>query len=216
VLRPYTLATIQPFSKQFTRDLAGRYQACRQRLPGALAATFDRTCLGYEDSPGTGFETLDDLQVINLEPDTYTGLLEAMSSVITSHAGADLSGRALSPVGEIAMLSARDNDGHPLWTPTAAAGGTVGQLLGRQVIKSFNVGDPDDDIVQSITISDQATLTDVDGTQLNLWQRNMTAVRAECEVGFGFRDEDRFVRLKHSGTLTPPAKKAAAKKVAEA
>ena len=35
----------------------------------------------------------------------------------------------------------------------------------------------------NISISDQATLTDGDQT-INLWQRNMFAVRAEIEVGF--------------------------------
>ena len=35
----------------------------------------------------------------------------------------------------------------------------------------------------SLSVSDQATLTDGD-TTINLWQRNMFAVRAEIEVGF--------------------------------
>ncbi|MCV7064995.1 hypothetical protein H7H51_03430 [Mycolicibacterium farcinogenes] len=39
------------------------------------------------------------------------------------------------------------------------------------------------------------TLTDEDGSTLNLWQRNMFAVRAEVEVGFAVRDRARFVRL---------------------
>ena len=34
-----------------------------------------------------------------------------------------------------------------------------------------------------ITLSDQATLT-IGGEQVNLWERNMFAVRAEIEVGF--------------------------------
>jgi hypothetical protein len=45
-----------------------------------------------------------------------------------------------------------------------------------------------------VSVSDQATLDD-GGTQLNLWQRNMFAVRCEMEVGFRVRDTDRFVRL---------------------
>ena len=47
----------------------------------------------------------------------------------------------------------------------------------------------------SISESDQATLTDSDGTVLNLWQRNMFAIRAEVEIGFAVRDDARFVRL---------------------
>ena len=46
-----------------------------------------------------------------------------------------------------------------------------------------------------LSIADQATITDTDGTQLNLWQRNMFAVRAEFEVGFRVRDLARFAKL---------------------
>lgn len=35
----------------------------------------------------------------------------------------------------------------------------------------------------NLSVSDQATLTDGD-TTINLWQRNMFAVRAEIEIGF--------------------------------
>lgn len=92
-------------------------------------------------------------------------------------------------------------------------------LLGRPVLKSHNVAEPDDDIVGvcgdwpsavwgfveaiTISLSDQATLTDSDGEKLNLWQRNMIALRAECEVGFGVRDPARFVKLTSSGEIPP-------------
>src|SRR5699024_6285555 len=46
----------------------------------------------------------------------------------------------------------------------------------------------------SLSISDQATIND-GGTQLNLWQRNMFAVRAEFEVGFRVRDINHFASL---------------------
>lgn len=45
----------------------------------------------------------------------------------------------------------------------------------------------------SISISDQATLN-IGGEQINLWQRNMFAVRAEIEVGFR-ADTTKFCRL---------------------
>ena len=230
-LKPYTLAVIQPFSKQFLRDLPGLYAACRSRLPGALARKFDRTALGFEPVPGTGFESLADAAEISLEPDAYTGLLEALVAVTGSADGADITGWAVSPLGEIMLLGSRDNDGHPLFTMSPAADGSIGQLVGRPAYKTGHVAGPDDDIVGvagdwssaiwgfvegiSIDISTEATLTDVDGSTLNLFQRNMIAVRAECEVGFGFRDTARFVRLTHSGTIpAAPAKKAPAKKAA--
>ena len=54
----------------------------------------------------------------------------------------------------------------------------------------------------SISISDQATLND-GGTPLNLWQRNMFAVRAEVEVGFAVRDANRFVKLTKGADSNP-------------
>ena len=46
----------------------------------------------------------------------------------------------------------------------------------------------------NISLSDQATLTSGSKT-LNLWQRNMFAVRCEFEVGFVIRDVADFVRI---------------------
>lgn len=43
-----------------------------------------------------------------------------------------------------------------------------------------------------VSFSDQATLTD-GATQINLWQRNMFAVRAEIEIGFVIADPKAFV-----------------------
>ena len=51
----------------------------------------------------------------------------------------------------------------------------------------------------NISISDQATLTSGSKT-LNLWQRNMFAVRCEFEVGFVVRDLADFVRI-DNGTV---------------
>ena len=53
-----------------------------------------------------------------------------------------------------------------------------------------------------VDISDQATVND-GGTQVNLWQRNMFAVRAEIEVGFVARDVNHFVRVTDGVVDTP-------------
>jgi hypothetical protein len=63
-----------------------------------------------------------------------------------------------------------------------------------------------------IDLSDQATLEDVDGTQLHLWQRNQVAVRAEIEIGFAPTDLGRAVKLLHSGALPAPRTRRPAKK----
>ena len=54
----------------------------------------------------------------------------------------------------------------------------------------------------TVSISDQATIND-GGTALNLWQRNMFAVRAEIELGFIVRDVNHFVRVQNPTVDTP-------------
>jgi hypothetical protein len=46
----------------------------------------------------------------------------------------------------------------------------------------------------SIDISTESSLND-GGSVLNLWQRNMFAVKCSFEVGFAVRDVNRFVRI---------------------
>ena len=45
-----------------------------------------------------------------------------------------------------------------------------------------------------VDINNQGTVTK-GSEQINLWQRNMFAVRAEVEVGFAVRDVNRFAKL---------------------
>ena len=52
-----------------------------------------------------------------------------------------------------------------------------------------------------VSFSDQATLTD-GATQINLWQRNMFAVRAEIEIGFVVADPKAFVFLTDAPAAT--------------
>jgi HK97 family phage major capsid protein len=52
-----------------------------------------------------------------------------------------------------------------------------------------------------VSFSDQATLTD-GGSPLNLWQRNMFAVRAEIEIGFVVADPKAFVLLTDAPAAT--------------
>lgn len=227
-LKPYIAAVIEPFSKQFARDLPALYNECRTRLPYALSRKFDRAALGIEPSPGTGFDSLGDSPEIALEGNVYDSFLAALGQVVAAADGADVTRWALSGQGEVAALGALDNNGKPLFTMSPAADGSVGQILGRPVFKSPNVYDADSEmvgiggdwntavygVVEAITVdlSDQATLTDSDKKTINLWQRNMIALRAEFEVGFAVRDPDRFCRFTWSGEHTRggrrPAKKA--------
>ena len=208
-LKGYTLAVIVPFSNQFRRDLPALYSAIEQKLPQALAKKFDRTALGFETSPGTGFDTLADAPTQELTG-SYADYLAALGTVGGASDDADITAWALSKSAEIDALGIADNSGRPLLVQDIQNQGAIGSILARPVFKSNYAADATTNVVGiagdwgstawgfvegiSISISDQATLND-GGTALNLWQRNMFAVRAEVEVGFAVRDANRFVKL---------------------
>lgn len=143
---------------------------------------------------------------------TYDGLVAALTD-IAAHNG-QMDGVALSPAALGILLSAVDSTGRPLFV-NSVADGAVPRILGvptysgRGLYKAGTaatqsaagtpaiVGVAGDwtqamyGMVQDIEVSfsDQATLTYTDDQSqtvtINLWQRNMFAVRAEFEVGFG-------------------------------
>ena len=218
LLKGYTLAVIVPFSNQFRRDLPALYSAIEQKLPQALAKKFDRTALGFETSPGTGFDTLADAPAVELTG-AYADYLNALGVVGGASDDADITAWALSKSAEIDALGIADNSGRPLLVQDIQNQGAIGSILARPVFKSNYAADATTNVVGiagdwgstawgfvegiSISISDQATLND-GGTSLNLWQRNMFAVRAEVEVGFAVRDANRFVKLT-KGAAEPEA-----------
>ena len=216
-LKGYTLAVIVPFSNQFRRDLPALYSAIEQKLPQALAKKFDRTALGFATSPGTGFDTLADAPTQELTG-SYEDYLEALGTVGGASDDADITAWALSKSAEIDALGIADNSGRPLLIQDIQREGAIGSILARPVFKSNYAADATTNVVGiagdwnstawgfvegiSISISDQATLND-GGTPLNLWQRNMFAVRAEVEVGFAVRDANRFVKLTKGADSNP-------------
>lgn len=216
-LKGYTLAVIVPFSNQFRRDLPALYSAIEQKLPQALAKKFDRTALGFAPSPGTGFDTLADAPTQELTG-SYDDYLKALGKVGGASDDADITAWALSKSAEIDALGIADTAGRPLLIQDIQREGAIGSILARPVFKSNYAADAESDVVGiagdwnstawgfvegiSISISDQATLND-GGTPLNLWQRNMFAVRAEVEVGFAVRDANRFVKLTKGADSNP-------------
>jgi len=142
---------------------------------------------------------------------TYDGLVDADADI--SAAGYLLNGFALSPAARSILLGAVDKNERPLFVNSPAEG-AIPQILGvptyygRGVYKAgtaaagSTAGAPAiigiaGDWTQAkyglvndvqISISDQATLTYTDELDqtvtINLWQRNMFAVRAEMEIGF--------------------------------
>ena len=210
VMRGYKLAVIEPFSNEFRRDAAALYDAMVCRLPGVLGLTFDQTVFGAVQKPGDDFDNFAGCtaqSILNANNGTYLGLVAADAD-ISAHGGL-LNGFALGAQGRALLLTATDNTGRPIFL-ASANDGTVDKLIGAPAyfnrgiykagVKTGSVpatvgvaGDWSKAVYGTvegvkIDISDQATLTYTDSNSqtvtLNLWQRNMFAVRAEIEIGF--------------------------------
>lgn len=199
VMQPYTLAVIVPFSNQFRNNVPALYNAIVERLPRALAQKFDSTVFGSTPVPGSNFDTLANCTAQSLGSNPYAALVAADGD-IADHNGIT-NGFVISPKAKSALLGATDTTGRPLFINSVAEG-AVPMILGSKTVQSKGaykavvggndvIGVAGDwtqaiyGIAQNLTlsISDQATLTDGEQT-INLWQRNMFAVRAEIEVGF--------------------------------
>ena len=211
LMTPYKIAVIVPFSKEFLRDARALYDELVRRLPNALGLVFDNTVIGATNAPGDNFDTFAACTAQSLiatsDASLYDGLVAAVTDVAT-HNGI-LNGWALSPTAVGLLLGATDSTGRPLFIDSAAAGG-VPKLLGaptyssRGLTKAGTAGSDGTPAIVGVAgdwtqalygtvegvqvdVSDQATVTVGSGTSqeaINLWQRNMVAVRAEIEVGF--------------------------------
>lgn len=193
LMTPYKLAVIETFSQEFTRDAAALYDALVARLPKALAMKFDATVFGNGDAPGDNFDTLKTVTAQAIGTDTYKGLVAADADI--SENSGITNGFVFAPQGKSVLLNAVDGNGRPLFVNSVAEG-AVPMVLGSTtyISKGAHVaGSPETvgfagDWTQAmygtvegvqIAISDQATVGDV-----NLWEQNMVAVRAEIEIGF--------------------------------
>lgn len=193
IMTPYKMAVIETFSMEFTRDWATLYDALVGRIPLAMAKVFDSTVFGATTKPGENFDQLSGCTAQVIKTDTYKGLVAADSD-IAEHDGIT-NGYVLSPQGRAVLLSAVDGQGRPLFI-SSVADSAIPQILGSPTYSSkgaYVAGTPNTlgfagDWTQAIygivdglqiSISDQATVNDV-----NLWQQNMIAIRAEMEIGF--------------------------------
>lgn len=213
-LKGYTLAVIVPFSNQFRRDLPSLYDAIVSRLPGALAKKFDNTVFnGSAPGTGFDVLTGCTAQSISADSrGIYKALVAADTGIAV--AGYAVNGFAMSPQARGVMLEAEDSTHRPIFINAIsegdipkllgqpvyysrglygagnAASGTSGQS-GYVAAKDDVLGFAGDwtqakyGVVEGveIAISDQATLT-ISNEAVNLWERNMFAVRAEIEIGF--------------------------------
>lgn len=209
VMTPYKLAVIELFSDEFRRDLPGLYAELVRRLPYALGRKFDKAALGIENAPGTGFDTLKDAPEIALDG-TIKPFLGGLKSVAANQGVVD--GWTLTEEARVDALNIADSMNRPLLVSDYSTAGSVGTILGKPVSTtraiegskiagfagewSSAVWGAVEDI--QIDINDRGSVSR-GGEQINLWQRNMFAVRAEVEVGFVVRDPKRFVKFTSAG-----------------
>ncbi len=215
VMRGYKLAVIVPFSDEFRRDAAALYDACVQRLPGALGQKFDKTVFGGVNKPGSDFDNFAAITAQSLASDPYAGLVAADTDIAIN--GGILNGFVLAPQGKGILLGATDQDKRPLFINNVAEG-AIPMILGArtEVSKGAYVsGSPQTigfagdwtqamyGVVEGVKIdfSSDATLDLGNGTTINLFQRNMFAVRAEIEIGFR-ADTTVFNKLTATGVPT--------------
>lgn len=215
VMRGYKLAVIVPFSDEFRRDIPALYDALIQRLPGALGQKFDKTVFGAVDKPGSDFDNFAAIAAQSLASDPYAGLVAADTDIAIN--GGILNGFVLAPQGKGVLLGATDKDDRPLFINNVAEG-AIPMILGArtEVSKGAYVsGSPQTvgfagdwtqalyGIVEGVKIdfSSDASLDLGNGTSINLFQRNMFAVRAEIEIGFR-ADVTVFNKLTATGVPT--------------
>jgi len=212
LMQAYKLAVIVPFSDEFRRDAAGLYDALVARLPLALAQKFDQTVVGAVAKPGENFDNFALCTAQSLIPavspahTTYDGLVNAYADIAA--ANGSLNGFALSPAGIGLLLGATDSTGRPLFIASTSEGG-INRVLGARTLESRGIykagsaaaastagtpaivgvaGDWSQAMygtVEGVQIrfADQTGLT-INSEQVNLWEHNMFAVRAEIELGF--------------------------------
>lgn len=211
IMQAYKLAVIETFSMEFTRDAKALYDALIARLPYALAREFDKTVIGATQKPGDNFDNFADCTsqsiIATSDASVYDGLVAADADIAEN--GYLLSGFALSPQARGILLGATDTTGRPLFVNNVAEG-AIPMILGvptyinRGVYKEGTAGTDGTPAIVGIAgdwtqamygtvegikidVNDRGVVTVGSGTsasQINLWQQNMVAVRAEIEVGF--------------------------------
>lgn len=212
IMQAHKLAVIVPFSMEFKRDMSALYNALISRLPNALSKEFDKAVFFGPASTLANFDDFSDVTAQSLSGSggVYAGLVSADTDI--SEQGGTIDGYVFSPQGRGMLLNALDKQDRPIFINSVSEG-SVPRILGaptyfRQAAYKEGAADVGTaagtpDIVGfagdwnhamwgtvegvKVDISEQATLTVEEGTsttQINLWQQNMFAVRAEIEVGF--------------------------------
>lgn len=216
VITPYEITVIVPMSKKFARDKKKLADQIMARLPLVVAKKFDTTVFGLSGgAPGSNFDTLGAAAALGINGNTWAGLVAAQQAIAAGDGSLD--GWAISAQAVGVLLNKVDTTGRPIFLPSTAEG-VVPRLLGRNTFETKHVYLADADgagagtvaqlgyaaewasthygIVEDITleVSKEATIND-GGTQVNLWQRGMIAVKATFEVGFRLEDIAKVAKL---------------------
>ena len=175
-----------------------------------------------DTAPGSGFDVLGTgVSTVAIGGSDVYGAFVAVDAAV-SQADGILNAIALAPQGKSLVLAATDQVGHPLFTPGVGSN-TVGSILGASVAIAKGVYVSGTPAVVGVAgdfsglrwgsvegiqmaISDQATLTYTDSNAqtvtLNLWQRNMFAVKFEIEVAFACMDKNQIKLLTNADATT--------------
>jgi HK97 family phage major capsid protein len=210
-LTPYKVSVIDTFSNEFKRDEDGLFNELLRRLPFALGSRFDAAVTGAKSAPTGNFDTLKDATKIAIDANTYDALVTADELVADNNS--EITGWALTPQARGVLLKAKDAEGRPLIINNVQTDGSVPALLGKPVhyAKSLYIkGDETANVIGvagdwtnavfgtvagiNVAITDSATIYD-GTTNINLFQRDMFAVKTTIEVGFAIRDIKDFVLL---------------------
>lgn len=206
-MTPYKMAVIVPFSNEFRRDLPTLYSAIVDRIPAALGRKFDQTCL-FGEAPGANFDTLAGVDAVDIQAAPVDALSGAITAIGVAGGTADAIG--LAPQGYGILTAAKNTDGSPTYLASYNSAGSITPFGLPVDVKTvlYSAGTPNTvgfvgdwtkaiyGVVQAVTmdLTEQATIND--GTNsINLWQRNMFAVRCEMEVGFAIEGNEYFKRL---------------------
>lgn len=194
LVQPYKLAVIETVSMELVRDADALYAELLKRLPLSLAKKFDNTVIGGTAAPGSNFDTFAASTAQDISANTYDALVAAEGDIATH--GGIMNGVALAPQGKSLLLGAKDTTGRPLFLNNVSEG-AVPMVLGAKTVmnKGLYKADASGNIVGvvgdwtqavygtvegiKISVSDQATVGNI-----NLWEQNMVAIRAEIEIGF--------------------------------
>lgn len=206
VIKGYKIAVIQTFSDELVRDKNALYDALVARMPQALATAFD-TKVFHGTTPGTGHDVLTSATALQVDgTGTYADLLAVRGSVAA--ANGRVTGWILSPGLENTLMGAVDGNGRPLLFNSVTDDNSIGSMLGARVVLSdavFNAT-PTPDVLGFAGDWSSAYFGTVEGVQIatskeatvggiNLFEQNMTAVRAEIEIGFAVKNLARFVKI---------------------